>query len=110
MDLLFAVGLVSLNTVPVFATVVGVAFAIVIDYEVVLVQALPNNLLVSILVDFVVKIVDLVRLVAVECLLARLAQGLELLEPGSVILPRHDIWCRQQQVKIICVAERNLTC
>lgn len=110
MDFLFTVGLVSLNTVPVFATVVGVAFAIVINYEVILVQALPDNLLVAILVDFVVKIVDLVRLVAVECLLARLAQGLELLEPGSVVLPRHDVSCRQQQVKTIWVDERNLTC
>jgi hypothetical protein len=41
---------------PVFATVICIAFAIVVDYEVILIESLSDNLLVAVFVDGLVEL------------------------------------------------------
>lgn len=79
-----AVRVILADAVPVLAAVVGVALAIVVDNEVVLVETLAYKLLVAVLVDLVVEI-HVVDAVVVEGLLARLLEGSQLGELGPVV-------------------------
>jgi hypothetical protein len=83
--LVLAFCLVRWDAVPFFATVVSIALAIVIDDEVIFVQTVANNLLVSVFVNFLVQILRLLDLVSVELLLARLTQSSQLREFGALV-------------------------
>lgn len=84
----FAVRIVPLEAIPVLTPVIGIALAIVVDDEVVLVQAFAYKLLVAILINLVENIIDLVNLIVVKGLLARLAQGAQFCKPSLVV----DLW------------------
>jgi len=85
-----AVRFVASYTIPVFTAVISIALAIVVDNEVVLVEAIADNFLVTVFVDFIVQIGGVVYTIGVEGLLARLAEGSKLSELGPVIKLGHD--------------------
>lgn len=88
--LVFTVGVVVVDVIPVFATIVGIAFAVVVDHEIILVQTLADNLLVPILVDFFVELLCVANLVSVEDLLTRIAGSAKLGELGALVELRHS--------------------
>lgn len=61
---------VSVLVLPLFSAVVGIAFAIIVNDKVVLVQTTPDDLLVVLLSDFVVNIALMLDVVRVQSLLA----------------------------------------
>jgi len=88
-DFILTLRLVHGNTVPLLTAVVGVAFAVVIHNEVILVETVSNNLLVAVFIDFLVEILDVLDLVRVELLLAGLAERPQLRELGALVDFRH---------------------
>lgn len=94
---------VGLDAIPLLAAVVGVALAVVIDNEVIFFEPVTNNLLVAGLVNLIVEIGDLVDLVGVKGLLARLAKSTELGEPGPVVGLRHGgVELARYHIKRVC--------
>ena len=75
--LLVALGLIngSAFRVPVFSPIVCVAFAIVDDNKVLLIKTTPNHLLISLFVNFFVKLLLLINLESRQSCPSRLAQS-----------------------------------
>jgi uncharacterized membrane protein len=69
---------------PFFSTVVGIALAVVVHHEVILVESASDHFLVAVFVDFIVDGTLVFHLVRVEPRLARGSLGAELGECGSM--------------------------
>lgn len=53
-QVIFTIGLVCMDAVPIFAAVVGITLTIIVDNEIVFVETVSYNVLVSVLVDLLV--------------------------------------------------------
>ena len=81
---LVVAAVVSLLVLPFFASIVSVAFTIVVDDEVVLIESSSNHLLVSFFIDFVVDGTLVLYLVCLESRLPTSTLGPKLGKSASV--------------------------